>query len=336
VTLALLAALAVSACSGRSAPAGDAGSDRGGPGSDGPGGGCTATDPTDCQAQGCQWQSACGGCGGTPAGGSCVPAGTPEPECPPVDCFSCASLDQVSCQQNPACRADFCMECSCTPTFVGCSQVGAPPAACPALGCAPQCDCSSFDQATCEANAGRCTVNSCPDCNGTMTFAGCLNAGETGACPAIACQAGCRTNNDCQSQGGGICSPPGTPPFCGTCMPPPNPCTTDQDCVNLNASTICGPNPSACGCGGMTCIPPCQSDASCATGESCGTNGHCAPTACTGSSGCPADFACVSGGAGASATCQRVACAADTDCTGGFCVAGGCYDSLGFCQQPVP
>jgi hypothetical protein len=298
-----------------------------------------ATTQVNCTALGfCRWEPGCSSsCGGPPGPGVCVAVDSAM-GCPPVDCFSCDALDETTCQTNPACRADYCQECSCTPTFVGCKNAGEPVTACPALGCAPQCDdCSTLDEQACNASGGRCMANECPGCNGQTIFAGCLNPGETGPCPAVDCAAGCRTSDDCQAQGGGVCSPPGTAPFCGACMPPQNPCNVDADCQMQDPSTVCGPDPGQCSCGGSTCIPACQADGDCAPEQACGSDGHCGPRPCTSSAGCPSDFACVNGGPpGAQATCQRIACAADTDCGGGFCVSGYCYDSLGFCQQPVP
>jgi hypothetical protein len=323
------AALAGPACSDRSAPA--PGGD-GGPPGDIAGGGCSVLDQQACIATtGCQWHRVCPTCEDPTPEGSCgLPEGPiPDVACPAFGCPSpsCAGLPEDACKASTTCRADYCQECSCTPTYVGCSLTTDPPPACPALGCAPQCDCASLDEATCRANADRCTVAECPTCNGGMMYAGCYDLGTTIGCGLDCAAPGCRSNADC-TVAGELCAYPGMP-VCGACAIPPDACTADSDC---QPGSVCAQDPSGCACG-PGCVPACQSDADCQGGESC-QNGHCGEILCAADSDCPPSFACSVGTT--TPICERRACGSDLDCDPNtFCVDGRCYEQLGTCQPPA-
>src|SRR5262249_44928207 len=97
---------------------------------------------------------------------------------------------------------------------------------------------------------------------------------------------------------------------------------------------VCEFAPCTCTGSGKSCVPGCQSPGDCGDGKTC-INHHCQPLPCSSPTQCPKYFKCVLppvGGGGAQ--CQRLACHADGDCSGGDCVDGACYGTLGTCILP--
>ncbi len=324
LTVLALAAIALAGCSSRGLGTGGDGGNGGDGGVD-----CATLDEATCRSDSrCVAYSPC--CCGGPI--RCVAAGSPEPVCT-IACTQnkcadpCEGQSEAQCQQMQACVADYCTECSCTPTFVGCRLITSPPTACPALGCAqPNCGaCESLDESQCkaaEATMG-CTPFYCPDCQGGQTFQGCLSPGAgAGACPQV-CANGCRSQSDCSSLGQ-VCLYPGQPLCGGACMVPPT-CNDDAFCqANGGGPNMICDYPQ-CGCGGQKgCIPGCATPSDCPDGQTCSATHHCVNFAC---GSCPAHFVCASDG-----SCQRQTCNVDGDCSSGYCVDGGCYDSLGTCS----
>ena len=139
---------------------------------------------------------------------------------------------------------------------------------------------------------------------------------------------GCRSQRDCPAGQPIDCVPPGAILCGGPACPPSTPCNNDSFCqANGGApNLVCDVPECPCG-GGPICIPGCASPSDCRQGLTCDPSHHCVPILC---GACPAHFVC-----GTSGACERQSCIADSDCGSGFCVVGGCYDSLGTCS-PIP
>jgi hypothetical protein len=160
--------------------------------------------------------------------------------------------------------------------------------------------------------------------------------------------AGCRSQSDCGSAA--YCQAPGGPYLTGYALG--SSCTSDAACAADAGAGSPWCNGGACVCQSTQyaprpqpglqaqgfCLPPCASDADCATsplaplygngtGFVCGAGGHCVPRTCTAPADCPADFDC------AANQCVRRSCTTDTDCAqSGACVDGACYPAAGTCQ----
>ncbi len=212
----------------------------------------------------------------------------------------CTGKTEADCKNSQACVADYCFACSCVDAYAGCRLASAPHVPCPALGCAqPFCGCEALttpDQCQAAPPSMGCTAVFCPDCDGHLTnWAGCFGP-NAGApfCPPPSCPGRCRDQNDCISVE--FCFAPGQQIGCGICIQPSMSCTSDGQC---------GP--------GQVCeVAPCTCDGRIPCGS------------------CPPHFLCDPAGWG----CTRQTCNTDFDCGVGFCVDGGCYDSLGFCSYP--
>jgi hypothetical protein len=320
-TVLALGAIALAGCSSR-------GLGSGGDGGAGDGGvDCTTLDEASCRLDSrCVAYAPCC-CDGAIR---CVAAGSSPPACN-VQCSNlcsdpCKSQSEAACLQMQACVPDYCSGCSCTPTFVGCRLVSSPKTVCPPLGCpTPSCGCNGLGEAACKAapmNLG-CTAFYCPDCMGGQTYQGCLGPTQgMGACPQV-CMSGCRSQSDCSSLGQ-VCLYPGQPLCGGACMIPPA-CNGDAFCQANGGgpNMICDYPQCACG-GQMGCIPGCTMPSDCPSGQTCSATHHCVDFAC---GSCPPHFVC-----GSSGSCQRQTCNVDGDCGTGYCVDGGCYDSLGTCS----
>ncbi len=90
-------------------------------------------------------------------------------------------------------------------------------------------------------------------------------------------------------------------------------------------------------CGGTPCtvclpdVEVCASDADCPAGHAC-IDSECR-------TGCREDGDCSSSQeiCDVAHECVPAPCASDDDCSGGgFCLAGGCFESLGTCDYPAP
>lgn len=100
------------------------------------------------------------------------------------------------------------------------------------------------------------------------------------------------------------------------------------------------PEGSTCGdadCGGTPCtvclpdVEVCASDADCPAGHAC-IDSECR-------TGCREDGDCSSSQeiCDVAHECVPAPCASDDECSGGgFCLAGGCFESLGTCDYPAP
>ena len=153
----------------------------------------------------------------------------------------------------------------------------------------------------------------------------------------------CSSDPDCQLPGEvfSTCSPGGRVTGCGVCFRPPNPCSTDSECLLLDGSAppkplVCAPaGGCVCPAGGKTgtCIPACTTAADCGPNLAC-SGGHCIAKPCTTDGDCKStplgDFACTRAG-----VCGPKACASDADCGGHFCVGKACYSQPGICVPPA-
>lgn len=146
----------------------------------------------------------------------------------------------------------------------------------------------------------------------------------------------CSSDQDCGV--GESCVPPFAPVACGACRSPERPCSEDDDCIAIDAHSICAPVSCACDAAASECVSRCTDDSACIRGEACASDGRCAPIACGSGSDCPAQFDCAAGADGAAGDrCQRRDCGDDDDCqTDGVCVLGSCHDGAGVCSPPVP
>jgi hypothetical protein len=162
---------------------------------------------------------------------------------------------------------------------------------------------------------------------GTSTDAG--SAHDT----AGTLHAPCWTETDC-APSGNFCIPPDRYRCGSVCVTAQPPCTTDSDCVGIDAAwtgpSICDAVICGCSAANRGCQVGCTRDGDCLAGTTCGSDHHCASIACTPTSGsCPTDFICGSAG-----ICARKTCSSDTECSNA-CVEGACYESPGSCDWPA-
>ncbi|MFT5684774.1 MAG: hypothetical protein ACI8RZ_005718 [Myxococcota bacterium] len=148
---------------------------------------------------------------------------------------------------------------------------------------------------------------------------------------------GCRTHEDCQA----LLSNPeafcvdADDSLCGICQDPERPCETRSDCGDGMA---CEPYEIECPCSSdniaTQCIPEC-SPGECGDSATCDeTTGLCEATHCSDGATCPDHHTCSDSAEGTG--CEREACSTDGDCEDvGFCVKGGCFDALGYCEDDI-
>ena len=269
---------------------------------------------------------------------SCVPVPV-EPACPadaPVGLAACTG--DLRCEYGEECCCGAChpsLVCECGDGVWGCFHTDAclaPPCeeACPAEppidedGCRGDLRCEYGEECCC----GACHPSLVCQCGGGGW--GCY---YTDACLVPFCPGECRDHRDCE--GGAMCLAPDEPLPCGACYVPEHTCTDDADCGDLDL--VCEFVADGCICSPTTvCVPPCASAADCEEGETCTAGGHCVASPCTANADCPAHFVCTGSGMTADASCARRACSTDGECSGGYCVRGRCYDTLGSCLFPPP
>jgi len=145
----------------------------------------------------------------------------------------------------------------------------------------------------------------------------------------------CRSDADCDDGDFEFCFAPDEA-NCGACQIPDAPCVDQSEC---DIGLLCVPFVAACACdpSAMHCVSivPCGSDSDCEDTDFC-DEGTCAARTCDGQMfDCPAFFDCVPD-AETDDHCVRHPCVSDDECSGGFCVEGRCFDSLGECSPPAP
>lgn len=194
--------------------------------------------------------------------------------------------------------------------------------------------CASTTELPCAGGTPVCGCNGQTYSSDCERMAAGVSKKSDGACDGIP-PGKCRTDTDCDANGGSYCLPFGAPLGCGVCFEAENPCNSDAECKAADPTSICAPSTvQDCLCEpGNLCKPGCVANTDCALGETCDTQtNHCLPSSCTDADlPCPPNFTCTS----EASTCMRTTCTGDDACDD-FCVLGACYVELGSCEFPVP
>ena len=263
----------------------------------------------------------CAACGGSPNTGSethWLAACSSDDECGELSC-ECGVCTQACATDADCAEMGECSPTGSPLTAMYC-DIPPPQALCLA---APPRDAGTADTGL--ADAAACGPNTCGACTAPLEPNDRCVAGQW-ECRCVAVD-GCRQTTECNAMLSEQCVPPDpdAAPVCGIpmedeCEPVGRPC--DQGTCFVGGGA----------CGGNVCAAACSL---CDDGDTCLMDGTCEPMACDAGYTCLPHTVCDVGNARANDHgCVRATCADDGECSGGFCVAGACYESLGTCEGP--
>jgi hypothetical protein len=234
---------------------------------------------------------------------------------------ACSGLDQGQCAATQGCTAQICPSCYGQDRYSTCYRSDEAPPVCVALPCAVL-PCNSLNETDCLERSD-CQTESCPSCNGTRGFAGCIAPGQPSVqCPA-AClgapcgeldESVCKTRSDC------------TPGYCPDCMGG----QTFADCLAAGDAVAC-----ALGCPAQEPCADVTTEAACSSRSDCHSVFTDPGTCDCAVAGCCAKFSRCADGATASCKGPALCNIAGPSCESPAFVisyASGCYEG---CVRPA-